>query len=85
MLRDMEFFKTKLHHIDGFGDTADELVEIIKSKQVKSASPPPPPPSEKKSSEEEPAEVTKQESALGEKKISMEKTDAAVSEVKNGE
>lgn len=44
MLRDIEFFKTKLQHIDGFGDTGNHLVEIIKAKQVKSASPPPPPP-----------------------------------------
>lgn len=43
MLRDVEFFKTKLQHIDGFGDTGDYLTDIIKSKQVKSASPSPPP------------------------------------------
>lgn len=85
MLRDLEFFKTKLQHIDGFGDTADKLVEIIKSKQVKSASPPPPPPSEKKSSEEKPAEVAKQEPALDEKKPPTELTDPAASEVKNGD
>lgn len=85
MLRDLEFFKTKLQHIDGFGETADKLVEIIKSKQVKSASPPPPPPSEKKISEEKPAEVTKQEPPLDEKKVSTEKTDPAVSEVKSGD
>lgn len=39
MLRDMEVFKMKLQHIDGFGDTGTYLTEIIKSKQVKSASP----------------------------------------------
>ncbi|KAI3396111.1 hypothetical protein diail_442 [Diaporthe ilicicola] len=53
MLRDMQLFKSKLEHIDGFGDTGDYLVGIINSKQVKSASPPPsesrsPPPSETK-------------------------------------
>lgn len=41
MLRDMELFKTKLQHIDGFGNTGDYLTDIIKSKHVKSASPPP--------------------------------------------
>lgn len=41
MLRDMQLFKAKLEHIDGFGDTGDYLVGIINSKQVKSASPPP--------------------------------------------
>jgi vacuolar protein sorting-associated protein 54 len=41
MLRDMQLFKAKLEHIDGFGDTGDYLTGIIKSKQVKSASPPP--------------------------------------------
>lgn len=50
MLHDVEFFKTKLQHIDGFGSTGDYLLDIIKAKQVKSAAPPPPPPppSEKK-------------------------------------
>lgn len=46
MLHDVEFFKTKLQHIDGFGSTGDYLLDIIKAKQVKSAAPPPP--SEKK-------------------------------------
>ncbi|KUI71354.1 Vacuolar protein sorting-associated protein 54 [Cytospora mali] len=41
MLRDLETFKAKLGHIDGFGDTSDYLANIVKSKQVKSASPPP--------------------------------------------
>jgi vacuolar protein sorting-associated protein 54 len=41
MLRDMQLFKAKLEHIDGFGDTGDYLVGIINSKQVKSNSPPP--------------------------------------------
>lgn len=41
MLRDMQLFKAKLEHIDGFGDTGDYLVGIINSKQVKSTSPPP--------------------------------------------
>lgn len=61
MLRDLEFFKTKLQHIDGFGDTADELVEIIRSKQVKSS----PAPSEKRSSEEKPAEATEKAAFTG--------------------
>lgn len=54
MLRDVEFFKTKLQHIDGFGDTGDYLMGIIKSKQVKSASPPPA--SETKTEKEKQAE-----------------------------
>lgn len=41
MLRDIGHFKTKLGHVDGFGDTGDFLIDIIKSKQVRSASPPP--------------------------------------------
>lgn len=41
MLRDLELFKAKLGHVDGFGDTSDYLLGIIKSKQVKNASPPP--------------------------------------------
>lgn len=49
MLRDIEFFKTKLQHIDGFGNTGDYLTDIVKSKQVKSASPPP---GEKKSEDQ---------------------------------
>lgn len=84
MLRDLEFFKTKLQHIDGFGDTAENLVEIIKAKQVKSISPPP---SEKKSSEEKPAEATKAGDAVSvaEEKSSTEKKDAMGPEVKNGD
>lgn len=49
MLRDVEFFKTKLQHIDGFGSTGDYLADIIKSKQIKSVVPPP---SEKKSEDQ---------------------------------
>lgn len=41
MLHDLEYFKTKLGHIDGCIDTSDYLIGIVKSKQVKSASPPP--------------------------------------------
>lgn len=41
MLRDLELFKAKLEHVDGFGDTCDYLTDIVKSKHVKSASPPP--------------------------------------------
>lgn len=41
MLRDVQLFKAKLEHIDGFGDTGDYLTGIINSKQVKSSSPPP--------------------------------------------
>lgn len=59
MLRDFEFFKSKLQHIDGFGNTGDYLIDIIKAKQVKSASPPPPPPSESKSEEKQGIEATK--------------------------
>ncbi|KAF3770682.1 Vps54-domain-containing protein [Cryphonectria parasitica EP155] len=54
MLRDFEFFKSKLQHIDGFGNTGDYLIDIVKSKQVKPASqPPPPPPSETKTEEKQ--------------------------------
>ncbi|KAK2592206.1 hypothetical protein QQS21_010094 [Conoideocrella luteorostrata] len=35
MLHDMDFFKSKLGKIDGFGDTGEYLAAIIKSKQVK--------------------------------------------------
>ncbi|KAK2602194.1 hypothetical protein N8I77_008745 [Diaporthe amygdali] len=55
MLRDMQLFKAKLEHIDGFGDTGDYLVGIINSKQVKSASSPP---SEAKSEENATAKDT---------------------------
>lgn len=83
MLRDLEFFKTKLQHVNGFGDTADYLVGIVKSKQVKSASPPP---SENKSGEEKLAEATKTGEVVDvtEAKVSTEKTDSTESEPKNG-
>lgn len=41
MLHDVQLFKARLEHIDGFGDTGDYLMGIINSKQVKSTSPPP--------------------------------------------
>lgn len=51
MLRDIEYFQAKLQHIDGFGETGNYLRDIIKSKQVKSASAPLP--SETKTDEKE--------------------------------
>jgi len=39
MLHDVEFFQSRLAKIDGFGDTAEYLKGIIKSKEVKSAPP----------------------------------------------
>lgn len=81
MLRDLEFFKTKLQQIDGFGDAAEHLVKIIKSKQVKSASPHS---SETKSGEEQPSEATKAGEVVdpAEEKASTEKTDSTGSEIK---
>lgn len=64
MLRDFEFFKTKLQHIDGFGNTGDYLIDIVKSKQVKSASPPPP--SEEKTEEKKDIDVSKKDGTKGE-------------------
>lgn len=64
MLRDFEFFKTKLQHIDGFGNTGDYLIDIVKSKQVKSASPPPP--SEEKTEEKKDIDLPKKDGAKGE-------------------
>ncbi len=34
MLRDVEFFKSKLGNMDGFGDTGERLVATIKSMPV---------------------------------------------------
>lgn len=55
MLRDVQLFKAKLEHVDGFGDTGDYLMGFINSKQVKSSSPPP---SETKSEDKAAADDT---------------------------
>lgn len=39
MLHDIEFFESKLGKLDGFGDTAEYLTTIIKSKQAKTGRP----------------------------------------------
>ncbi|KAH6626427.1 vacuolar protein sorting-associated protein 54-like protein [Chaetomium sp. MPI-SDFR-AT-0129] len=44
MLRDVEYFQSRLSKIDGFEDTGDHLVSIIMSKQVTAPAPPPTPP-----------------------------------------
>ncbi|KAK3308597.1 Vps54-like protein-domain-containing protein [Chaetomium strumarium] len=41
MLRDVEFFQSRLGKIDGFEDAGEYLVSVIKSKQI--SAPPPPP------------------------------------------
>ncbi|KAK9443697.1 Vps54-like protein [Metarhizium brunneum] len=41
MLRDVEFFSSRLGKINGFGDTGDFLANIVKSKEVKPKTPEP--------------------------------------------
>ncbi|KAG5983977.1 hypothetical protein E4U55_006587 [Claviceps digitariae] len=55
MLRDMEFFSTKLGKIEGFGDAGDFLADIVKSKEVRAKTPEP--------IKEEAAPVKKEEAA----------------------
>ncbi|KAK4453285.1 Vps54-domain-containing protein [Podospora aff. communis PSN243] len=40
MLRDVEFFQSRLSKIDAFDDAADHLFKIIRSREVKSSAPP---------------------------------------------
>ncbi|KAK0626622.1 Vps54-like protein-domain-containing protein [Immersiella caudata] len=40
MLRDVEFFQTRLSRIDAFDDAAERLFKIIRSREVKSSAPP---------------------------------------------
>jgi len=47
MLRDAEYFKTRIGSLDGAKDTADDILNIIKEKPIpkaKAPAPPPPPP-----------------------------------------
>ena len=37
MMRDIEFFQTKLGKIDGFGGAGDALMTIVKAKEVQAA------------------------------------------------
>lgn len=40
MLRDVEYFKTKIGGLDGAGDTADFLIKLVKVKSVPKAKEP---------------------------------------------
>lgn len=51
MLRDIEYFESRLGKIDGFEDASEYLTDIVKSKEVKSAATPADKPEEKQSSE----------------------------------
>ena len=42
MLRDVEYFTTRLSRIDGFGDAGEYLATIIKTKQIALPELPPP-------------------------------------------
>lgn len=42
MLRDVEYFKTKIGGLDGAGDTADFLIKLVKGKTVPKAKEPVP-------------------------------------------
>jgi vacuolar protein sorting-associated protein 54 len=67
MLRDVEYFQSRLGKIDGFEDAAEYLTNIIKSKEIKSPPPPPPPsppaPTEdaERKAAQEPAEILAQD------------------------
>lgn len=52
MLRDVEFFSTKLGKLDGFGDAGDFLAGIVKAKEVKTEAP-----AEEPEESEEPTEA----------------------------
>jgi vacuolar protein sorting-associated protein 54 len=66
MLRDAEYFKTRIGGLDGAGDTGDYIVNLVKEKNVpKPKAPAPLPPPEKveatmngKKSTETPSETT---------------------------
>ncbi|KAG9255426.1 Vps54-like protein-domain-containing protein [Emericellopsis atlantica] len=51
MIRDVEFFTTKLGKVDGFGDAGENLLSVAKTKEVKAAEPVPTPAEEEKSPE----------------------------------
>ncbi len=40
MIRDLEHFQSRLGNIDGFGDTGEQLMTIVKSKDVETTPPP---------------------------------------------
>ena len=44
MLHDVDFFESRLNKIDGFGDTAEQLLKIIRAKEIRNAAPSPAPP-----------------------------------------
>lgn len=44
MLRDVEYFQSRLSKMDGFEDAGDHLANIVKSREVKPPAAPPAPP-----------------------------------------
>jgi len=59
MLRDVEYFTTRLSRIDGFGDAGEYLATIIKGKQIAVPEPPAPAVPEKDEAAAAPAEAEK--------------------------
>jgi vacuolar protein sorting-associated protein 54 len=58
MIRDVEYIISKIHKIDGFGETGEHLLRIVRAKEVAQAAPPPepaPPPEASTPTVEEPA------------------------------
>jgi vacuolar protein sorting-associated protein 54 len=46
MIRDVEYFKTKIGSLDGAGDAGDYIVKLVKDKKVPKQKPATPPPAE---------------------------------------
>ena len=60
MLRDTEFFKSRISKIDGAGDIGDHLVHIV---NVKAVAEQPNPPDERLTKSDEPAEMVQKPEA----------------------
>jgi vacuolar protein sorting-associated protein 54 len=71
MLRDVEYFRTKVGGLDGAGDTGDYIVNLVKEKPVPKAkiSTPPPVDTNGKASSETVAEKAIEEKAAEEKDV----------------
>lgn len=62
MVRDIDYFESRLVKLDGFEDAAEYLRNIAKSKEVKSADPPPAP---EPAPADEPEEGEEEKSSVG--------------------
>ncbi|KAI6783023.1 Vacuolar protein sorting-associated protein-like protein [Emericellopsis cladophorae] len=83
MIRDVEFFTTKLGKVDGFGDAGESLLSVAKTKEVKAAEPLPSPAEEEKSPEKGSSSADMDSSDPAEEEIATKDLDQGTTTVES--